>query len=228
MTSARDVIREPIRNRAAAGKMAQPWKDALLVYVAAPAEHADVVFYDETVVVVKDKYPKAQLHLLVLPRQPMAFGVEGLTRAHMGLLQHMERLLPTISHGTDVRVGFHGVPSMRQLHLHVISTDLISPSLKRKEHWNSFTTSFFKPLADVLVALEAHGCVPIDVTAEHAKLKTPLACHKCSSTFRQLPQLKKHLETTHPCETMALGSMKRAANSAPLSPPSKRTKDATT
>ncbi|EQC32219.1 hypothetical protein SDRG_09971 [Saprolegnia diclina VS20] len=207
--------------------MAQPWKDALLVYVAAPAEHADVVFYDETVVVVKDKYPKAKLHLLVLPRQPMPFGVEGLTRAHIGLLQHMEGLVSSFSDGADVRVGFHGVPSMRQLHLHVISTDLISPSLKKKEHWNSFTTSFFKPLAEVLVALEADGRVPIDVATEHAKLKTPLLCHKCSGTFRQLPQLKKHLETTHPSDSLALSSTKRAASGAPPSPPPKRAKDAT-
>lgn len=37
------------------------------------------------------------------------------------------------------RVGFHSVPSMRRLHLHVISTDMDSPALKNKvgrDTWN--------------------------------------------------------------------------------------------
>ncbi len=34
------------------------------------------------------------------------------------------------------RIGFHSLPSMRQLHMHVVSTDFDSPKLKTKEHWN--------------------------------------------------------------------------------------------
>lgn len=40
-------------------------------------------------------------------------------------------------------IGYHAVPSMQRLHLHVISTDFVSPCLKTKYHWNSFTTPFF-------------------------------------------------------------------------------------
>jgi len=40
-------------------------------------------------------------------------------------------------------MGYHAMPSMQRLHLHVISTDFNSPYLKTKYHWNSFTTSFF-------------------------------------------------------------------------------------
>lgn len=40
-------------------------------------------------------------------------------------------------------IGYHAMPSMQRLHLHVISTDFNSPCLKTKYHWNSFTTPFF-------------------------------------------------------------------------------------
>ena len=48
------------------------------------------------------------------------------------------------------RYGFHAIPSMRQLHLHVISQDLDSAAMKNKKHWNSFSTGFFVA-ADVLI-----------------------------------------------------------------------------
>lgn len=42
-------------------------------------------------------------------------------------------------------------PHLRHLHLHVISDDLTSPSLKNKKHYNSFRPDlgFFVPLGDV-------------------------------------------------------------------------------
>lgn len=45
----------------------------------------------------------------------------------------------------DFKIGYHAEPSMQQLHLHVISMDFNSPSLKTKKHWNSFNTEFFVP-----------------------------------------------------------------------------------
>ena len=35
------------------------------------------------------------------------------------------------------------IPSMAQVHMHVISQDFISPCLKTKKHWNSFNTPYF-------------------------------------------------------------------------------------
>ena len=46
-------------------------------------------------------------------------------------------------HAANFKIGYHASPSMHRLHLHVISTDYDSPSLKTKVHWNSFTTPFF-------------------------------------------------------------------------------------
>ena len=51
-------------------------------------------------------------------------------------------------------VGFHALPSLAPLHLHVLSPDLDSPWLKTKRHFNSFTqASFFLRLDDVLACV---------------------------------------------------------------------------
>lgn len=42
------------------------------------------------------------------------------------------------------RFGFHAVPSMAQLHLHVVSQDLRGSGMKHRKHWNSFATDFFR------------------------------------------------------------------------------------
>jgi aprataxin len=38
--------------------------------------------------------------------------------------------------------------------MHVISQDFISPSLKNKKHWNSFTTKFFIDVEEIEGILE--------------------------------------------------------------------------
>ncbi|KAK1285780.1 hypothetical protein QJS10_CPB20g00270 [Acorus calamus] len=49
------------------------------------------------------------------------------------------------------------VPSMRQLHLHVISQEFDSIHLKNKKHWNSFNTAFFRDSVDVIKEIDEHG-----------------------------------------------------------------------
>lgn len=46
----------------------------------------------------------------------------------------------------DFKIGFHLNPSMRHLHLHVISNDFISDKLKQYKHWNIFNTDIFRPI----------------------------------------------------------------------------------
>lgn len=42
-----------------------------------------------------------------------------------------------------IQVGVHSVPSMANLHVHVMTRDLNSCKLKNKKHYNSFTTNFW-------------------------------------------------------------------------------------
>jgi Scavenger mRNA decapping enzyme C-term binding len=74
--------------------------------------------------------------------------MSGLPRQALAATYHM--VLLTLHVEVDValavrqiRVGYHGNPSLRPLHLHVISQDLDGRAMKTLKHWNSFTTPFF-------------------------------------------------------------------------------------
>eukprot|EP00967_Tisochrysis_lutea_P073083 scaffold97763_cov33-Tisochrysis_lutea.AAC.1 len=150
--------------------------------------------------VAYDAYPKARVHLLILPRQPLA-GPKHLTSEHVPLLTHMmslaEWLVVALAHAhpnsSPLRVGFHAVPTMRQLHLHVISADLDSPCLKNKKHYNSFATDFFVPPERWLAQLKELGRVVVDDHAEEAKLKRDLKCYLTGRALKNIPELKAYL-----------------------------------
>ena len=98
--------------------------------------------------------------------------------------------------GNDFRMGFHAVPSMARLHLHVISQDFDSPCLKNKKHWNSFNTDYFVPWDKVVAQLEADGTfTPADTNLTKEWLKQDLKCHKCQYKAKNLPDLKKHIKS---------------------------------
>ena len=50
---------------------------------------------------------------------------------------------------------------MKQLHMHVISQDFDSPALKKKVHWNSFTTEFFIDALDFIDRLNNRGRIHV-------------------------------------------------------------------
>ncbi|XP_078226681.1 aprataxin isoform X5 [Callithrix jacchus] len=106
------------------------------------------VYKDEQVVVIKDKYPKARYHWLVLPWTSIS-SLKAVTREHLELLKHMhtvgEKVIVDIAGSSKLRfrLGYHAIPSMSHVHLHVISQDFDSPCLKNKKHWNSFNTEYF-------------------------------------------------------------------------------------
>lgn len=103
-----------------------------------------VVKSTEKVVVIRDKYPKAKLHYLVLPHEEIS-SIYKLNKSHIGLLEEFGLVYKQIkdAESYELRAGFHAVPSMTRLHMHIISKDMVSPCLKTKIHWNSFTTEFF-------------------------------------------------------------------------------------
>eukprot|EP00483_Globobulimina_turgida_P003139 UN03144 len=45
----------------------------------------------------------------------------------------------------NIKYGFHCIPSMNQLHCHIISDDLDSENMKNKKHFHSFTSNYFVP-----------------------------------------------------------------------------------
>ena len=94
------------------------------------------------------------------------------------------------------KLGFHAIPSMAQVHMHVISQDFHSPCLKTKKHWNSFNTEYFIPVEKLLELLKNHGTVGSKIRQENKGelLKTDLQCNQCDRKAKNMPDLKSHLE----------------------------------
>jgi len=119
------------------------------------------------------------------------------------------------------RVGYHTIPSLKLLHLHVISTDFHSPCLKNRKHWQSFTTPFFidsppflKSLREIRekearkknnhnwnktkgnsVSFESFLAAILERGAATEILKKePMRCFHCKKVFKTIPKMKHHLE----------------------------------
>ncbi|XP_065828354.1 aprataxin-like [Oscarella lobularis] len=160
---------------------------------------------DDRIVIIKDGFPKARHHYLVLARADVE-SLAKVGREHVPLLEHMQakaRELATRIRDEatpnaprpQFRIGYHAVPSMRRLHLHVVSQDFDSPCLKHKKHWHSFTSDFFMESSDVIALLKREGRVTIDRDYYEGLLKRPLACHRCGRATATMPALKDHIRT---------------------------------
>lgn len=172
------------------------WNQGLKVSMQDPTMQ---VYKDETVVVIKDKYPKARYHWLVLPWQSIP-NLKSLRKDHCDLVKHMQDIGEKMvgqCPDSDIlrfRMGYHAIPSMSHVHLHVISQDFDSPCLKNKKHWNSFTTDYFIESKDVLQMLETDGRVCVK-EGTNELLKLPLRCHICHRELSTIPALKEHLKS---------------------------------
>ncbi len=101
--------------------------DCLFCKIAAGEIPADIVFEDEQVVVFRDIYPKADVHLLLIPRQHIA-SLDELEPAHDALIAHMMRLLPGLAkaqgldtgYRTIVNTGPGGGQEIFHLHFHLL------------------------------------------------------------------------------------------------------------
>ncbi|KAK7023405.1 hypothetical protein SK128_005519 [Halocaridina rubra] len=169
------------------------WSQGLL---AAMNDPNLVVATDDRIVIIKDKYPKARYHFLVIPKINVP-NLKSLKREQSELLRYMEnqaQMLAINYPQVEFRYGYHAIPSMSQLHLHMISQDFDSPCLKTKRHWNSFNTRYFLDSADVIRCLEERGMVvTMTPIAGEKLLEQPLKCHKCVYSPQNMPKLKQHL-----------------------------------
>ena len=101
--------------------------DCLFCKIATGEIPADIVFEDEQVVVFRDIYPKADVHLLLIPREHIA-SLNELEPAHDALMAHMMRLLPKLAkaqgldtgYRTIVNTGPGGGQEVFHLHIHLL------------------------------------------------------------------------------------------------------------
>lgn len=156
-------------------------------------------------VTMYDGYPKAALHLLVLPRQRLN-SLADLLPIHLPMLRQLGAYVAWVMEGIakarpelQLTHGVHAVPSLHQLHVHVVSQDFCSPSMKNAKHYNSFQPPFLVPLDDITMSLEDGTDVRARFGLAHAKQrmeKRELQCNRCGAEFhRSFAELKRHLAT---------------------------------
>jgi len=180
------------------------WHGGLMQYLQHATALKPFIFLETSQwMVIYDGYPKAKIHLLLLPK-PSFLAVSGvaelrreahgerLARLHVEARRIAAKLQQDLP-GLRLRLGYHSMPSLQPLHLHIISQDFDSPSLKTKKHWNSFTTPFFLDATQVETALQEQGRVVVDRVNAEALLKQALRCHGCGAEQKNMPTLKQHL-----------------------------------
>ena len=104
--------------------------DCLFCKIAADEISSDRVYEDEQVIVFKDIYPKANVHLLLIPRQHIA-SLNELDESHDALMAHMLRLLPRLAKEQGLDEGFRtiintgpgGGQEVFHLHVHLMGGD---------------------------------------------------------------------------------------------------------
>jgi len=101
--------------------------DCLFCNIAAGEVPADIVYEDDQVVVFRDIYPKAEVHLLIIPRQHIP-TLNDLDSSHDALIAHMMHLLPKLAreqglddgYRTIINTGPGGGQEIFHLHLHLL------------------------------------------------------------------------------------------------------------
>lgn len=142
------------------------FRNNLQIYIDNP-HHSLVVYRDEHCVVIKDKFPKSVCHFLVLPvdetithlhplialedhklRQNLLKGIEAAKDLAVNYFVQKGYIADDENARNDfkktfIKVGIHSIPSMANLHIHVLTKDMCLPCMKNKKHYNSFNTDFF-------------------------------------------------------------------------------------
>ncbi|XP_037430719.1 transcription factor bHLH140-like [Triticum dicoccoides] len=177
------------------------WAQSLYEVAMHPEKYKNadsILEISDEFVVLKDLYPKAKRHVLVISRTDGLDSLADVKKVHLPLLRSLHSAGLKWAHkfleedaSLTFRLGYHSVPSMRQLHLHVISQDFNSPSLKNKKHWNSFTSAFFLDSVDVMDDVDQHGSATIN--PDEKLLAMELRCHRCRSAHPNIPKLKSHI-----------------------------------
>ena len=91
----------------------------------------------------------------------------------------------------EIITGIHAGPSMNHLHVHVMSREMVSPWLKRNNHYNSFHTPFLVPLEKFPLARDD----PTWSYANEGLLGVDMVCWRCGQNFRnKMSKFKVHLD----------------------------------
>ena len=82
--------------------------DCLFCKIVAGEIPGDMVYEDDRVVAFKDINPKAEVHLLVIPREHVD-SLNELTPEHDALIAHMLRVIPQLAKAQGLDAGFRTI-----------------------------------------------------------------------------------------------------------------------
>lgn len=202
------------------------FRDALQAYLDYPEKHKDLVlFADDDFVIIKDLYPKSTFHYLILPKlhtheHPLHVfkeNVDFYRQVENYVGKAKEILRRNLIHdnyfknadGVEivnnfVKVGVHSVPSLRNLHIHLISKDFHSPRLKNRKHYNSFNTDFFVDFdklrpgyGDESRILEIETDIESGTSTDESDSKVVPASEKVTHLFHASSAREVKIKTAH-------------------------------
>ncbi|KAI0540051.1 HIT domain-containing protein [Xylaria digitata] len=91
----------------------------------------------------------------------------------------------------ELLVGVHAHPSMNDLHVHVLSRDMVSQNMRNRKHYLSFNTPFLIDVADFPLAADDPRRKP----GRGGVFERDLQCWRCGKNFgNQFKKLKAHLD----------------------------------
>ena len=101
--------------------------DCLFCKIIAGDIPGDIVYQDDTILVFKDIYPKAEVHLLMIPKVHIESLAE-MSSAHNELISYMMLKLPEIAEAqglsggfrTIINTGKEGGQIVFHLHIHLL------------------------------------------------------------------------------------------------------------
>ena len=82
--------------------------DCLFCKIVAGEIPGDKVYEDDLVIAFKDINPKAEVHLLVIPREHIA-SLNELAPEHDALIAHMMRVIPQLAKSQGLDAGFRTI-----------------------------------------------------------------------------------------------------------------------
>jgi histidine triad (HIT) family protein len=104
--------------------------DCLFCKIIAGDIPSDKVYEDDKIYVFKDIYPKAEVHILVVPKIHIT-SLDDLTNEHQELIGYMMLKLPELAKSQGLKTGFRtiintgpgGGQEVGHLHIHILGGD---------------------------------------------------------------------------------------------------------
>eukprot|EP01064_Diplonema_japonicum_P015098 TRINITY_DN22869_c0_g1_i1.p1 TRINITY_DN22869_c0_g1~~TRINITY_DN22869_c0_g1_i1.p1 ORF type:complete len:389 (+),score=51.35 TRINITY_DN22869_c0_g1_i1:49-1215(+) len=169
------------------------------------ADDPRVFFNNGARLIAYDAFPKSTIHLLGFVLDQKIGRVADLRAEHLPHIRKLHFLAKSVANhlkstgpygAYDFAMGYHCVPSLKPLHLHIITTDMQSDCLKSRKHYMSFCPPHFISADEVEARLTAHGKVTLTPTEAAGHPTTgPIPCRWCGTGMATIPMLKKHFET---------------------------------